>query len=60
MLSCAPFLLVGFEQPILEGGSALFKKFNVWFIMAGTSVVLAGTVPAVEGRGGTCLALQRR
>lgn len=24
----------GFETPILQGGEALFKKYNVWFIMA--------------------------
>lgn len=25
----------GFEQPILTGGEGLFKKYNVWFMMAG-------------------------
>ena len=24
----------GFETPILQGGEALFKKYNVWFILA--------------------------
>lgn len=35
LTAAAPPIIAGFEQPILEGGSALFDKFNVWFIMAG-------------------------
>lgn len=41
--NCDPTILLtrcrisaaGFEKPILEGGAALFKTYNVWFIMAG-------------------------
>ena len=30
----APAARAGFETPILQGGEALFKKYNVWFILA--------------------------
>lgn len=48
----APPSVLGFEQPIMEGGSALFKKFNVWFIMAGTP---AGWLLAKERKDRVCL-----
>lgn len=34
----------GFEVPILQGGEALFKNHNVWYIMAGEHGFLAPSV----------------
>lgn len=48
----------GFEQPILEGGAALFRDHNVWFILAGGRRAWGRTL--ASSRRGVAAACVRR